>query len=76
MNANTAEVLSQGMECLLSHMNVVDVERFIFLLKAEGFDYTKWQRGYFGSKTKEELDSDMDRYFAANPYSSDPAKLI
>ena len=76
MNTNTSEVLTKGMESLLARMSIVDVEQFIFLIKAEGFDYTKWQRDYFGNISKEELDKDMDRYFSENPYSGDPTKII
>ena len=76
MNTNTSEVLTKGMESLLARMSIVDVEQFIFLIKAEGFDYTKWQRSYFGNISKEELDKDMERYFYENPYSGNPEKLI
>lgn len=76
MNTNTSEVFTKGMESLLARMSIVDVEQFIFLNKAEGFDYTKWQRNYFRNTSKEELDKDMERYFSENPYSGDPAKLI
>ena len=43
MIANTADTLSRGMEILSQRMGIVDAERFIFLVKTEGFDYTKWQ---------------------------------
>ena len=76
MIANTAETLARGMEILTEQMGIVKAETFIFLVKSEGFDYTKWQRGYFDNKTKEELDADMDAYFSSHPYSGDPAKLI
>ena len=76
MIANTAETLSRGMSILTEKMGVVEAETFIYLIKSEGFDYTKWQRDYFGKKSKEELDSEMDAYFAAHPYSGDPEKLI
>ena len=46
------------------------------LVKAEGFDYTKWQREYFDKKTKEEIDLEMDAYFATHPYSGDSKKVI
>ena len=52
MIANTSETLSRGMEILSQKMGIVDAERFIFLIKTEGFDYTKWQREYFEGKTK------------------------
>ena len=76
MIANTAETLSRGMEILSQKMGIVDAERFIFLIKTEGFDYTKWQREYFDGKTKEEMDAEMDAYFTEHPYSGSEAKII
>ena len=76
MIANTADTLARGMAILTEKMGIVEAETFIFLIKTEGFDYTKWQREYFGSKSKEELDNEMDEYFSAHPYSGDPAKVI
>ena len=76
MSVNTAETLSRGMNILTEHMGLVEAERFIFLVKTEGFDYTKWQREYFGSKTKEKLDAEADVYFAEHPYNGDPTKLL
>ena len=76
MTANTSETLSRGMEILTQKMGIVEAERFIFLVKTEGFDYTKWQREYFDNKSKEEMDSEMDAYFTAHPYSGDPKKII
>ena len=76
MIANTADTLSRGMAILTEKMGIVEAETFIFLIKAEGFDYTKWQREYFGAKSKEEMDAEMNSYFAEHPYSGDPAKVI
>ena len=76
MIVNTAETLSRGMSILTEQMGLVEAETFIYLVKSEGFDYTKWQRDYFGSKSKEELDAEMDAYFSARPYKGDPAKVI
>ena len=76
MIANTADTLSRGMEILSQRMGLVDAERFIFLVKTEGFDYTKWQREYFDGKTKEEMDAEMDAYFAVHPYNGDASKII
>ena len=76
MIANTTETLSRGMEILSQKMGIVDAERFIFLVKTEGFDYTKWQREYFDGKTKEEMDAETDAYFAEHPYSGNASKII
>ncbi len=63
------------MSILTEKMGPVEAEKFIFLIKVERFDYTKWQREFFEGKTKNELDTEMDSYFAEHPYSGDPAKL-
>lgn len=76
MKANTSETLSHGMEILIERMGIVEAERVILLLKSEGFNYTKWQREYFDNKSKEEMDSEMDSYFATHPYLGDPKKII
>ena len=76
MIANTAETLSRGMAILTENMGIVEAETFIFLVKTEGFDYTKWQPEYFDSKTNEEIDADMDSYFNAHPYNGNPKIII
>ncbi len=63
---NTIDTLSRGMEILTRNMGIVEAENFIFLIKTENFDYTKWQRDYFDNKTKEEIDSEMNKYFEIN----------
>ncbi|WP_044962662.1 hypothetical protein [Treponema denticola] len=44
----TIDLLSRGMECLIETMGVVEAEYFIAAVRRERFDYTKWQREYFG----------------------------
>ena len=76
MTANTAETLARGMGILTEQLGIVEAETFIFLVKSECFDYTKWQRDSFDGKTKEMLDTEMDAYFSKHPYSGDPEKVI
>lgn len=76
MIRNTAETLSRGMDILVENMGIVEAEEFIFLIKTEGFDYTKWQREYFDNISPEKMDTDMDKYFLEHPYSGDKSKLL
>ena len=76
MISNTADTLSRGMEILAQKMGIVEAEKFIYIVKTEGFDYTKWQREYFDNKTREEMDAEMDAYFDLNPYRGDKGKII
>ena len=43
MNDNIA-LASKCLDILCKQVGVVDTERFIHFIKAEAFDYTKWQR--------------------------------
>ena len=54
----------------------MEAERFIFPVKAENFDYTRWQKDYFDSKSRDELDREMEYYFASHPYQGASAKII
>ena len=76
VSTNTAEVLNRGMTSLLEKMDIVEAEHFIFLVKAENFDYTQWQRDYFDNKSRDELDREMEAYFAKHPYGGGAAKII
>ena len=76
MIANTADTLSKGMMILAEKMGIVEAETFIYLIKSEGFDYTKCQRDFYENKTMEELDVEMDAYFSDHPYRGDKTKII
>lgn len=49
------EIKRQGMETLIQSLGEVEAERFISLLLREPFDYTRWQRTLWASKTVDEL---------------------
>ncbi len=76
MRANTAEPLSRGMKILSDNMGIVEAEKFIFLVKTEDFDYTTRQADHFENKTKDEMDADMDKFYAEHPYNGEKAKII
>lgn len=60
---NTANTLSRGMKILADNMGIVEAERFVFLIKAENFDYTEWQRDFFDNIPQEKFQADMEKYF-------------
>ena len=72
----TVELMTRGMDCLVKNMGIVEAAYFIAAIQRERFDYTKWQREYFDSKTKEEMDRELDAYFTSNPHSGDRHKTV
>ncbi len=49
------EIKLQGLEALVRSLGEVEAERFISLMQREPFDYTRWQRALWASKTVAEL---------------------
>jgi hypothetical protein len=55
-------LLNTGFECLEEKLGLVEAERFISLIIAEPFDYTKWREHLFDGMTVEELSSKAMEY--------------
>ena len=75
MADSTIELMNRGMRCLTNHMGIVDAEEFISILIREKFDYTKWQREYFDSKTTEEISQEAAAFETRNPFISDAIRI-
>lgn len=68
---STAEIQALGMQCLAEKLGIVNMEYFIKVIKRESFDYTKWQREYFDSKSDEELRNAIKLFCDKNVYEGD-----
>lgn len=76
MNRSSVDVLNRGMQCLMEKLGIVEAEQFIYLVKAEQLDYTKWQREHFDSMSREEIEKNMLNYANKNPFKGDPKAVI
>ena len=45
----------EAMDALIVTLGMVDAERFISMVKRDTFDYTEWQREWWGDKSIEEI---------------------
>lgn len=75
MEASIVEIMNRGMKCLTEHMGVVEAERFISVIIRERFDYTKWQREYFDTKTPEEISKEACEFEKEYPYIGEAVRL-
>ena len=75
MADSTVELMNRGMRCLTSQMGIVDAEEFISIVIREKFDYTKWQRDFFNSKTPEEISREAVEFEKENPFVSNAGKI-
>ncbi len=75
MMTSTAEIMNRGMKCLTEQMGIVEAEQFISIIIREKFDYTKWQRDYFDTKTPEEISAEASSFEKTQPFVSDAIRL-
>ena len=75
MAASTAEIMNKGMRCLTEKMGIVDAERFISIIIREKFDYTKWQREYFDTKSSEEISQEAIAFEKTYPVDNRIVRL-
>ena len=62
------EITAIGMDCLAEKLGVINMEYFIKVIKRESFDYTRWQRKYFDSKSDEELRNEIKDFCKNHSY--------
>ena len=49
------ELKLKGYEALREKLDIVEVERFIFIIQRENFDYTEWSQTLFEGMSVEEI---------------------
>lgn len=76
MNRSSVDVMNRGMQCLMEKRGIVETEQFIYLVKSEQLDYTKWQREHFDNMSREEIETNMLNYAKRNPFTGDPKAII
>ena len=64
---NTANIMSDGINCLIERLGIIETEIFISQLIREPFDYTKWQREHYGEMSVSELNKKAIEYAKNNP---------
>jgi len=76
MSENNIALVSRCMDILCSQVGIVDAERFIYIMRSEAFDYTKWQRDHYDNISPNELDAAVDKFSAENEFKGSKAKDI
>ena len=76
MSENNIALVSRCMDILCSQVGIVDTERFIYIMRSEAFDYTKWQRDHYDNISPDELNAAVDRFSAEHEFKGNKAKVI
>ena len=76
MSEDNVALVSKCMGVLRDHVGIVEAERFIYLIRSEAFDYTKWQREHYDAMTPEEISAEAKRYNSEHPFKGKKAVVI
>ena len=63
---STNMIMSDGINCLIKNLGVVETEIFISNLIREPFDYTEWRKNQFDDLSLEELNEQAVQYNLKN----------
>ena len=63
----TATIMSDGINCLVERLGIVETEFFISQLIREPLDYTQWQREHYADMSVSELNQKAVEYAKNNP---------
>ena len=63
---STATIMSDGINCLIERLGIIETEIFISQIIREPLDYTKWQRERYSDMSVSELNKRAVEYAKKN----------
>ena len=57
-----AEIQKMGYDILARHLEPVEFERFLVMVKRGTFDYTRWRQEQFQNMTVDEISNNAETY--------------
>lgn len=76
MTNSMSATVSRCMEAVRDHVGTVELEAFIYYIRSDSFDYTKWQREHYDNKTPEEIFASLEAHSAQHPFKGKKAMII
>ena len=76
MREDNVALMDRCMDVLRRHVGIVEAERFVYLIRSETFDYTKWQREHYDAMTPEQIAAECAQYNAEHPFRGKKAVVI
>ena len=76
MSENNIALVSRCMDILCDQVGIVDTERFIYIMRSEAFDYTKWQRDHYDNISPDELDAAVDKFSSEHEFKGSKTKIV
>lgn len=76
MFENNTILADRCMDVLREHVGTVETETFIYYVRSQSFDYTKWQRDHYDAMTPDEIMNSVEEHSKNHPFKGEKAVVI
>ena len=76
MFENMSVTADKCMDVIREHVGTVELEAFIYYVRSQSFDYTKWQREHYDAVSPEALYSTLEMHSKEHPFRGKRAVII
>ena len=76
MSDNIVINVNKCMEAVRKNVGTVELEQFIYFIRSQSFDYTKWQRDHYDQINPVELKRALDEYSQNHTFEGEKAVVI
>ncbi len=76
MMDNLSVTVQKCMDTLKRQVGTVELEAFIYYVRSQNFDYTKWQREHYDSLTADEIYSSLQEYSKTHTFHAKKAEIL
>ena len=73
---NLAVTADKCMDAISEHVGTVELEAFIYYIRSQAFDYTKWQQEHYDVIPPEELYAALEEHSQKHPFKGKKATII
>ena len=76
MIENITITADKCMDAVREHVGTVELEAFIYYVRSNAFDYTKWQREHYDALSPEEIFAALEKHSTERPFNGKKAIVI
>ena len=76
MLENMSVTADRCMDVIREHVGTVELEAFIYYIRSQSFDYTRWQREHYDAISPEALYVALEKHSREHPFSGKKAMII
>ena len=76
MSENIIITANKCMDAVIENVGTVELEQFIYYIRSQAFDYTKWQREHYDKISPDEQFESLQKYSEEHSFDGKKAVII